>query len=53
LRARPESQWRKREITKKQRWSERLQVAMAVATLLLVALEVHSHPIVNHGASAF
>jgi uncharacterized paraquat-inducible protein A len=53
LRARPESQWRKREITKKQRWSERLQVAMAVATLLLVALEFRSHPIVNHGASAF
>jgi hypothetical protein len=53
LRARPESQWRKQPITKKQRWSERLQVAMAVATLLLVALEIHSHPIVNHGASAF
>jgi hypothetical protein len=53
LRARPESQWRKREITKKQRLSEGLQVAMAVATLLLVGLEIYSHPIVNHGASAF
>jgi hypothetical protein len=53
LRARPESQWRKKEITKKQRWSERLQVAMAIATLLLVCLEIYSHPIVNHGASAF
>jgi hypothetical protein len=53
LRARPESQWRKKEITKKQRWSERLQVAMTIATLLLVCLEIYSHPIVNHGASAF
>jgi len=53
LRARPEAQWRKQEITKKQRWSERLQVAMAIATLLLVCLEIYAHPIVNHGASAF
>jgi heme/copper-type cytochrome/quinol oxidase subunit 2 len=53
LRARPESQWRKQEITKKQRWSERLQVVMAITTLVLVALEVYTHPIVNHGASAF
>jgi hypothetical protein len=53
LRARPESQWRKQEITKKQRWSERLQVAMAVATLILVGLEIYTHPIVNHGAPAF
>jgi hypothetical protein len=47
LRARPEAQWRRREITKKERRSERLQVAMAVATLALVALEVWSHPIVH------
>lgn len=53
LRARPESQWRKQPVTKKQRWSERLQVAMAVATLLLAGLEIYTHPIVNHGASAF
>jgi len=53
LRARPESQWRKQDITKKQHVSERLQVAMAVATLLLVGLEIWTHPIVNHGASAF
>ncbi len=53
LRARPESQWRRREITKKQRRSERLQVAMAILTLVLVALEVWTHPIVNHGAPAF
>jgi formate hydrogenlyase subunit 3/multisubunit Na+/H+ antiporter MnhD subunit len=53
LRARPEAQWRKQEITKKQRWSERLQVAMAIATLVLVGCEIYAHPIVNHGASAF
>ena len=53
LRARPESQWRRREISKKQRRSERLQVAMAILTLLLVGLEIWTHPIVNHGASAF
>ncbi len=53
LRARPASQWRQREITKKQRFSEQLQVAMAILTLALVGLEVWTHPIVNHGASAF
>lgn len=53
LRSRPESQWRQQPVTKKQRWSERLQVAMAIATLLLAGLEIYTHPIVNHGASAF
>lgn len=53
LRARPASQWRQREITGKQRRSEQLQVAMALLTLALVGLEIWTHPIVNHGASAF
>ena len=53
LRARPESEWRKQPITKKQRLSEGLQVALSIATLLLVGLEMYAHPIVNHGASAF
>ena len=53
LRARPESQWRKQPITRKQRWSERMQVLLSVATLVLVAAEIWAHPIVNHGASAF
>jgi hypothetical protein len=47
LRNRPEAQWRRRELTKKERRSERLQVGMAVLTLLLVGLEVWSHPIVH------
>lgn len=47
LRARPEAQWRRREISKRQRLSERLQVAMAVLTLVLVGLESWTHVIVN------
>lgn len=53
LRSRPESQWRRQPLTKKQRWSERAQVLLSVATLVLVALEIWTHPIVNHGAPAF
>ena len=53
LRARPESEWRRKKIPRKQRISEALQVAMAIVTLLLVGLEIYAHPIVNHGAPAF
>lgn len=53
LRRLPSAQWRKREISKKEKRSERLQVALAVATLILVALEAWTHPILHHGASAF
>lgn len=53
LRSRPAAQWRRQEITPKQRRSERLQVALAILTLVLVGLEMWTHPIVNHGASAF
>ena len=52
LRARPESQWLRQKIPKKQRRSERLQVAMAVATLVLVGLELWTHPIVNRKPAA-
>jgi hypothetical protein len=47
LRARPESQWRKRELSKKQRRSERLQVSMAILTLILVGLELWAHPLLH------
>ena len=47
LRARPEAQWRRRELTRKQRRSERLQIAMAVLTLALVELEVWTHAILH------
>lgn len=43
LRARPSAQWRKQPISPKQKRSERLQVALAVMTLLLVALETWTH----------
>ena len=47
LRARPSAQWRKREIGPKERRSERLQVALAILTLLLVGLETWTHPLVH------
>jgi len=53
LRGRPSAQWRKREISPNEKQSERLQVALAILTLVLVALEAWAHPILNHGASAF
>jgi heme/copper-type cytochrome/quinol oxidase subunit 2 len=48
LRARPEAQWRRREISKKQRRSEQLQLAMAVLTLVLVGLETWTHARFHH-----
>ncbi len=53
LRARPEAQWRRSEISRKQRRSERLQVAMAVLTLVLVGAETWAHAILHrHGKPA-
>jgi hypothetical protein len=47
LRNRPSAQWRRRERSEKERRSERLQVAMAIMTLVLVALETWTHPMVH------
>ncbi len=47
LRNRPSAQWRRRELTPKQKRSERLQVALALITLLLVGLETWTHPMVH------
>lgn len=47
LRARPSAQWRRREIGPKERRSERLQVAMAILTLVLVGLETWTHGMVH------
>jgi hypothetical protein len=47
LRARPSAQWRRREISRKERRSERLQVALAILTLVLVGLETWTHSIVH------
>jgi hypothetical protein len=47
LRKRPSAQWRRREISRKERRSERLQVALAIVTLVLVGLETWTHPMVH------
>lgn len=43
----PAAQWRQSDRTAKQKRSERLQVAMAVLTLILVGLEIWTHPMVH------
>jgi len=47
LRNRPAAQWRRRERTGKEKGSERLQIVLSVATLILVGLEVWTHPMVH------
>ncbi len=47
LRARPSSQWRMKPATSKEQWSERLQITLAILTLILVAAEWITHPMVH------
>ena len=47
LRSRPSAQWRRRELSPKQRRSERLQLILAGVTLILVGLETWTHPMVH------
>lgn len=47
LRNQPSAQWRRRELTPKQKRSERWQVIMAILTLILVGLETWTHPMVH------
>src|SRR5881275_2874548 len=47
LRSRPSAQWRRRQLSPKQKNSERLQVLLAILTLVLVGLEMWTHPIVH------
>lgn len=47
LRSRPAAQWRRRERTAKDKRSERLQVVLAIITLILVGLETWTHPKVH------
>lgn len=47
LRARPSSQWRVQATTRKQRRSEFLQIALSVVTLILVAAEWITHPMIH------
>ena len=47
LRSRPASQWRQQPRTKKKLNSERFQIALSVLTLLLLAAEWITHPLVH------
>jgi hypothetical protein len=47
LRARPSAQWRVLPVTSKQRRSEMFQVVLAILTLILVAAEGITHPMVH------
>jgi hypothetical protein len=47
LRSRPSAQWRRQQLSAAQKRSERLQVLLAIVTLLLVGLEVWTHSIVH------
>jgi len=47
LRSRPSAQWRRRELSARQKRSERLQVVLAIITLILVGLETWTHPMVH------
>ena len=47
LRNQPAAQWRRREMSAKERRSERLQVVLAILTLVLVSLETWTHPMVH------
>lgn len=47
LRNRPSAQWRRRELSPKQKRSERLQMILAIVTLILIGLETWTHPMVH------
>ncbi len=51
LRAQGSAQWRRRELSRKQKRSERLQVVLAVLTLVLVGLETWTHPMIHRTGS--
>ena len=50
LRSKPSAKWRLREKTGKEKRSQRLQVALAILTLVLVGLETWTHHIMVHRA---
>lgn len=47
LRNRPEAQWRRRERSAKEKRSERLQIVLAIVTLVLVGLETWTHSMIH------
>ncbi len=52
LRAQPSAQWRRRALSLKTKRSERLQVVLAIVTLVLVGLETWTHPMVHRTGPA-
>ncbi|HYT19425.1 MAG TPA: hypothetical protein VEW05_04250 [Candidatus Polarisedimenticolia bacterium] len=47
LRSKPAAQWRQQPVTKTKRNSERFQIALSILTLLLLAAEWITHPLVH------
>jgi hypothetical protein len=47
LRSNPASQWRRQPLSKKKIYSERLQIGLAVLTLVLLSAEWITHPMVH------
>ena len=47
LRSKPAAQWRVQPITKRKLYSERFQIALSILTLLLLAAEWITHPMVH------
>ena len=52
LRTQPAAQWRRRELGGKEKRSLRLQLALGVLTLALVATEQYTHVIIHHHHSS-
>jgi hypothetical protein len=52
LRRRHSADWRRRERSAKAKRSERMQMALAIVTLVLVSAEIWSHSIMVHRAAA-
>lgn len=49
LRARPAAQWRVQPVSREKLRSERLQIALAIVTLVLLAAEWTTHPMLHRG----
>ncbi len=49
LRARPASQWRMQPLSSAKKRSERLQFALSILTLLVLAAEWITHPMIHRG----
>ncbi len=52
LRARASAGWRRRTLSRKEQRSERLQLVLAIVTLVLVGLEVWTHTLVHRTGHA-